>query len=414
MDSRVIKISLNETSPRQEDRFSRFSLIGWWDQSRIRNAKVLVIGVGALGNEIVKNLSLLGFGNLFIADLDNVENSNLSRSVLYREKDNGSPKATAATRAAKDIFPDVKVQAFNGNVLYDLGVGVYRWADIVIAGLDNREARLSINRNCRKLGKHWIDGAIEQINGVARVFAPSGPCYECTMSELDWKLLNRRRSCNLLTKDEMQEGKTPTTPTIGSIIAGVQCQEAVKLLHGMETIAGKGFVFNGISCDSYLVEYTENEECYSHETADRIVSLPAKTSEMRVSDLLTHAKNDLGNDAVLELGRDILTALRCPFCQKAEALFKSLGKVHNSDAVCLDCGRRREVVTAFTIDGTQDFMDRTFSEIGVPPFDIVWARNGGTLIGYEFTGDANDVLGEVAPLAVDNQVNVHDMPRKGL
>lgn len=399
MEPGRIRVSLEETAigPQEEDRFQRFSLIGWWDQSRIRGARVLVIGAGALGNEIVKNLSLLGFGNLFIADLDAIENSNLSRSVLYRAKDNGSPKAETAARAAKDLFPDMKVRAFNGNVLYDLGIGVYRWADVVIAGLDNREARLSINRNCWKLGKPWIDGAIEQINGVARVFVPDGPCYECTMSETDWQLLNRRRSCNLLTKDEMQEGKVPTTPTISSIIAGVQCQEAVKLLHGMETIAGKGFVFNGISCDSYLVEYQRNEDCYSHDTAERIVPLDAKTADVRVGDLLARARSELGPDTVLELGRDILVALRCPVCGKTEERYESLGKVRNSAAACPDCGRRREAVTAFTIDGTQAFLDRTFAGIGVPPFDIIWARNGGTLAGYEFSGDARDVLGEAAP-----------------
>ena len=410
-----ITVSFEETiQPLEEDRFQRFSLIGWWDQARIRNAKILVVGAGALGNEIVKNLALLGFGNLLIADLDNVENSNLSRSVLYRKKDNGSPKAGVAAHSAKDIFPEMKVQAFNGNVLYDLGIGVYRWADLVIAGLDNREARLSINRNCRKLGKYWVDGAIEQINGVARVFAPAGPCYECTMSETDWKLLNKRRSCNLLTKDEMQTGKIPTTPTISSIIAGVQCQEAVKLLHGMETIAGKGFVFNGISCDSYLVEYTENEECYSHETAESVISLPLKTSDMRVSELLSRARADLGLDAVLELGRDILTALRCPFCNKSEPFYQSLGKVRNSVATCPDCGRRREAVTAFTIDGSQDFLSRTFAEIGVPPFDIVWARNGGTLIGYEFSGDAKYVLGELGSAATDDREADCNMIRKDL
>lgn len=410
-----ITVSFEETIlPAQEDRFQRFSLIGWWDQARIRNAKVLVVGAGALGNEIVKNLALLGFGNLLIADLDNVENSNLSRSVLYRKKDNGSPKADVAARAAKDIFPEMKVQSFNGNVLYDLGIGVYQWADLVIAGLDNREARLSINRNCRKLGKYWIDGAIEQISGVARVFAPTGPCYECTMSETDWKLLNKRRSCNLLTKDEMQTGKTPTTPTISSIIAGVQCQEAVKFLHGMETISGRGFVFNGISCDSYLVEYTENEECYSHETVTQVISLPLKTSDICVSELLSHARTELGSDTVLELGRDILTALRCPFCSKSETIYQSLGKVRNSAAICPDCGHRREAVTAFTVDDSKDFLSRTFAEIGVPPFDIVWARNGGTLIGYEFSGDAEYVLGELALAAADDSEADCNMIRKDL
>ena len=163
--------------PDQNDRFHRFSLIGWWDQSKLRNAKVLVVGAGALGNEIIKNLALLGIGNLFVADLDLIENSNLSRSVLYRAKDNGSPKAKVAAERAKEIYPDMNVHYFNGNVLYDLGIGVYRWADVVLGGLDNREARLSINRNCWKLNKPWIDGAIEQISGVARVFAPDGPSF---------------------------------------------------------------------------------------------------------------------------------------------------------------------------------------------------------------------------------------------
>ena len=392
-----ISVSLEEVTPLkpEEDRFQRFSLIGWWDQNRIRNARALVIGAGALGNEIIKNLALLGFGNLFVADLDNIENSNLSRSILYRARDNGASKSETAARSAKDIFPDMRTKAFHGNVLYDLGLGVYRWADVILAGLDNREARLSINRNCWKLGKPWIDGAIEQINGVARVFAPDGPCYECTMSETDWLLLNRRRSCNLLTKDEMQEGKVPTTPTISAIIAGVQCQEAVKLLHGMETIAGKGFVFNGVTCDSYLVEYQRNEECYSHDTAQRIVSIPSCVSEMTVGELFNQARKDLGHETVLELGRDILLSFRCPSCGKTEAMYQSLGKVRNAAALCPTCGVRREAVTAFTIDGTQDFMNRTFADIGIPPFDIVWARNGGTLVGYEFAGDAPDVLGDV-------------------
>lgn len=392
--SDVLKITQADiVVPPEEDRFQRFSLIGWWDQKRIRDAKVLVIGAGALGNEIIKNLSLLGFGHLLIADLDNIENSNLSRSVLYRAKDNGSSKAEVAARGAKDIFPDINVNFFHGNIIYDLGIGVYNWADMVIAGLDNREARLTINRNCWKVNKPWIDGAIEQISGIARVFVPDGPCYECTMSETDWKLLNRRRSCNLLSKDEMQEGKVPTTPTISSIIAGVQCQEAVKLLHGMDTIAGKGFVYNGISSDSYLIEYQRNEECYSHDTAEHIYSMQNKTADVKVKELLEIAKKRLGEGTVLELGRDILESMRCPGCGKIEKLYMSLGKAKNSMAECPDCGKKREVNTIFTIHGDEDFIEKTFAEIGVPPFDIVWARNAEHLIGFEFTGDAHAILG---------------------
>src|SRR5260370_12589643 len=104
-----------------EDRFARFRLIGWWEQERLARARVLVIGAGALGNEILKNLALLGVGNVFVADMDVVANSNLSRSVLFREEDCGRPKVEVAARRAREIYPGLKVQPVRGNVVCDLG-----------------------------------------------------------------------------------------------------------------------------------------------------------------------------------------------------------------------------------------------------------------------------------------------------
>ena len=217
---------------------------------------------GALGNEIVKDLALLGLKNVFIADRDRIENSNLSRSILFRERDCGRPKALVAAERAVEIYPDIRVQPFDGNIVYDLGLGIYRWADVILGGLDNREARVAINLATARAGKVWIDGAIERLDGVARVFDPAtGPCYECTMGENDWKMLEARRSCALLSRDEMELGKVPTTPTTASIIAGIQVQEAIKYLHGLETIAGQGFVFDGTHHQSYLVSYTRKADC---------------------------------------------------------------------------------------------------------------------------------------------------------
>src|SRR5271156_1281445 len=130
----------------EEDRFSRFRLIGWWDQERLRNANVVVIGAGALGNEILKNLALLGVRRILIVDLDRIEYSNLSRSVLYRPDDVGQSKAQTAARAARSLADDAVVHALDANILTQVGLGLFGWADVIIAGLDNREARLWINR----------------------------------------------------------------------------------------------------------------------------------------------------------------------------------------------------------------------------------------------------------------------------
>ena len=388
-----MQISDADARAAEDDRFHRFKLIGWWDQNRLARAKVLVIGAGALGNEIVKNLAMLGVGNVLIADMDRIENSNLSRSILYREKDNGRFKAEVAAESARDVYPAIRSHAFVGNVVYDLGIGVFRWADVVIGGLDNREARLAINRACWKTNRAWIDGAIEQIQGTARVFAPDGPCYECTMSQTDWKLLQMRRSCNLLTRPEMQAGKTPTTPTISSIIAGVQCQEAVKLLHGLPTIQGRGWVFDGLSTDAYTVEYQRKADCYSHEILNEIVSLDGGANSVTARDLLHVAREKLGPDARIELARDVLEKLICPACGNQQRMLASLGRVKANAATCPSCSSRRDVQTFYTISGTEDFLDLPLSEIGVPPFDIVIARSATRAIGLELAADAAAVLG---------------------
>lgn len=392
-----LHISAQEVNAESQDRFARFRLISWWDQERLTNARVLVIGAGALGNEIIKNLALLGIGNLLVADLDRIENSNLSRSVLYREADNGQPKAVVAARAARELYPRMNTEAFDGNVVYDLGLGAFRWADVVLGGLDNREARLAINRACFKLNKPWIDGAIEQINGTARVFAPPGACYECTMSETDWKLLAQRRSCNLLSRAEMMGGKTPTTPTISALIAAVQCQEALKLLHGMQsTLSGRGFVFTGLSTDAYQVEFQRKAECYSHEHFETVIELDASAETLSGRQLLQIARQRLGPEAEIELARDVLEKLVCPRCGREEVLFASLGRVSGDKAPCPHCqAAQREVVTFYKLRGDEAFLDRPLAQLGVPAFDILSARVGGRLIGLELSGDAPTVLGSL-------------------
>jgi adenylyltransferase/sulfurtransferase len=379
----------------EEDRFARFRLIGWWEQARLARARVLVIGAGALGNEILKNLALLGVGNVFVADMDVVANSNLSRSVLFREEDCGQPKVEVAARRARDIYPDLKVQPFRGNVVYDLGLGVYRWADVILGGLDNREARVAINLSAARAGKVWIDGAIERLDGVARVFASAaGPCYECTMSDVDWKMLEARRSCALLTRAQLEEGKVPTTPTTASVVAGIQCQEAVKFLHGLEVLAGQGYVFEGRTHQSYLVSYTRNEDCPAHEMFEPVEVLPWRVAETPVGQLLARARADLGPDAVLEANQDLLSSLTCPRCGEEEMLLTSLGKVTEEQGRCRRCREMRTPNVFHTINGDEKWLkEQTLGDIGVPAWDVVGARAGLRQRFYEFAGDRAAILG---------------------
>ncbi len=150
------------------DRYGRLRLISWWRQERLAVAQVLVVGAGALGNEVLKNLALLGLGTVYLIDLDLVEPSNLSRSVLFRAEDAGLAKAQVAARRARELNPEITVIPMHGDVITDLGLGLFAEVDLVIGCLDNREARLWVNRQCWKTGTPWIDEASRRFRGWSR------------------------------------------------------------------------------------------------------------------------------------------------------------------------------------------------------------------------------------------------------
>jgi len=386
------------SSELQEDRYSRLRLIPWWDQSRIAACRVLVIGAGALGNEILKNMALLGFRHVVVVDLDRIEMSNLSRTVLYRAEDVGEQKSVAAARAYCSLASDALVQPIVAHVGHDCGLGLFEWADVILAGLDNREARLWINRAAWKVGRPWVDGAIEGINGVARVFLPGqAPCYECTLGEVDWAILERRMSCNLLAHRSDAEGKVPTTPTISSIIAGIQVQETVKLLHGLPTLASRGYVFEGLNNTSYVVEYTENPECMSHYTIPELVRLPETSAAWTVELLWHRAQHDLESaEVALEFSRDVIWRLVCPRCGAVEDRFAAIGSVLYEQGVCSCDGQQRVVETIHGYTGNEAWGNHKLTELGLPLFDIYVARSADREIGYLPEGDRQTVLGVVA------------------
>jgi molybdopterin/thiamine biosynthesis adenylyltransferase len=379
-----------------EDRYSRFRLIPWWDQSKLQAARVLVIGAGALGNEILKNLVLLGFERIVIVDLDKIEESNLSRTILYRTSDVGSYKAEVAASRVEALAPNAKVKPLVANVVQDCGLGLFAWSDVILAGLDNREARLWINRCAWKMNRPWIDGAIEGINGVARVFvAGAAPCYECTLGETDWKLLEQRMSCNLLLREANTEGKVATTPTISSVIAGIEVQEAVKLLHGLPTLASSGFVFEGLNHTSYKVEYTTNPDCMSHFTFESVIEIPQESGELTLEDLRQRGARDLGSsDVTVEFSRDIVHELECPACGTKHEIFAPVGSVKQEQGRCPQDGQMRVVKTIHGYTGKESFGRRKLDHLGLPLFDVFTVRTAEKEQAYLIAGDRRAVLGD--------------------
>ena len=377
----------------KKDRLGTFEFISWWEREKVQDAKVMVIGAGALGNEVIKNLALMGVGNLFIVDFDKIEAANLSRSVLFRETDNNRSKAEIAAARAKSVNPQVHVQYLNGDVTTELGLGIIRRMDVVIGCLDNREARLAVNRFCYWVNKPWVDGAIQELLGLVRVFKPGhGACYECTLTEQALRDLSLRYSCPLLARQNILLGKVPTTPTIASIIGAMQSQEALKLIHDLPTEPGKVTHFNGMTNEMHTTAYSPREDCESHWTYGEITELPARAERTTLADLLRIARADLGPDAMIELDQELITALECPNCHTKENILKPLSEVSFEAAHCPSCGILRESTMTHVVTGDEKFLHRALSSVGVPSLHILRAHNGVEYRFYELTGDLNEAL----------------------
>ena len=377
----------------KKDRLGTFSFISWWEREKVEAAKVMVVGAGALGNEVIKNLTLMGIGSIFIVDFDTIEFANLSRSVLFRESDSGRNKAEVAAARAKELNPNVHVQYFHGDITTALGLGIFRRMDVIIGCLDNREARLAVNRFAYWINKPWVDGAIQEFFGLARVFIPGeGACFECTLTEQARRDLSIRYSCPLLARENILLGKVPTTPTIASIIAGIESQEALKLIHNKPVESGKVIHFNGMTNEVHTTAYTPVEDCESHWSYGDIAELPLRANTTTLKDILNIAHRDLGPDAVIELDQELILSLNCPQCGTHEEVLEPISAVGFNRAHCPTCGLLRETEMTHALHGDEDFLSRTLASIGVPALHILRAYNTQEYRFYELTGDLQSSL----------------------
>jgi adenylyltransferase/sulfurtransferase len=341
--------------------FARQQLIEWWDQRRLAEARVLVVGAGALGNEVLKNLALVGVGNISIVDFDVVEPSNLSRAVLFRSSDAGQrSKAEVAAERVAQLHPysAARVAYFHGDLVWDLGAGVYRAFDVVLGCLDNVEARRCVNLNCWKAQKPWIDGAINKLSGSVAFYnaQPDLACYECGVSDQLRKLANQRYSCmSGVVRSRIVAGHEPTTQTTSAIVAAIQTQEAVKICHGLDVPGGRKLHYNGLLHNfdpaepsvTTITDLTLNPTCFCHlEERFGQVAVADLTNQATVDDLLSFGQRELGLTAPRLLfgtfhpaaqGRRFVIGAECQTCGYQIVLERPAHQVHDRDVVCPTC-----------------------------------------------------------------------------
>jgi len=148
---------------------------------KIQNAKLLVVGAGGIGCEILKNLALTGFKHVELIDLDTIDVSNLNRQFLFRPEHVGQPKATVAGEAAMRFNPDMKVISYYDNVKSStFNIAYIESFTVVLNALDNVDARRHVNRLCLAANVPLIDsGTTGYLGQVTPIIKGQTSCYEC-------------------------------------------------------------------------------------------------------------------------------------------------------------------------------------------------------------------------------------------
>ncbi len=385
-----------------------FTLLSWFKKDRVKNARVLVAGAGALGNEVVKDLALFGVGTIYVVDFDRIEISNLTRSVLFREEDafNHRFKAEVVAQRAMEINPQIKVVPIVGNLFSEVGLGVYKSVDVIIGCLDSRLARYQLNRMAMRAGKTWIDGSIENLTGVVKEYTPGVSCYECGLSKEEFNIIMLRTGCADVVRSQTSQGRVATTPVSASIVGAIQAQEAMKIIHLDEypdgklpftTLQGKMFRYEGLTNTVNTYRFASwKKNCPAHEQWENPLqsSLSAKHT---VKHVLEELKRICGTD-MIEINMMNNKFVRRIISDKPEKEFEvMIPESKLDDYISANAELRKlSYKTVFhkdfyeNIDDSFPFQDMTLESIGIPMYDVLRVSTSKGLFYIELSADAQN------------------------
>ncbi|MEB3204292.1 MAG: ThiF family adenylyltransferase [Candidatus Sericytochromatia bacterium] len=353
------------------DRHARHRRIAGWDTAALAETRVIVAGAGALGNEVLKGLALVGVGRILIVDRDRIEASNLVRSVLFRPHDLGRPKAEVASERLRDLLPGIAVDSVTGDVATDLGVATVRTAHVVVGCLDSVGARLALNRLCLRAGTPYLDGGLSadacQISRYGD--GTDGACYACGLTPTMQRRLHASRSCAGLMREA--SGTPVPTTAVTAALAGAQLVDQVLALRfpAWSPMAPGTRRTQGLH-PPVLVEDTlpALETCPEHGRLPELEQGPAPEA-LRPVDLL--ARPDV--QRVL-LPFEVAVGLECRACGTDSSVLEPLTRLSRRVAACPDCHHERWVTSVEALDNASPFLDRTLAQ---------WGLVAGHVIGLE-------------------------------
>jgi sulfur-carrier protein adenylyltransferase/sulfurtransferase len=304
------------------DRYSRHLLlpeVGAEGQRRLREARVLCVGVGGLGSPAALYLAAAGVGTLGLVDFDVVDVTNLQRQIIHGTPDVGRSKLESARARLHHLNPDVRVETFDAHFSPSNAKALVDAFDVVLDGTDNFAARYLVNDACVLSGKPNAWGSIFRFEGQASVFsAPGGPCYRCLHPEPPPAGLVP--SC----------GEAGVLGVLPGVIGSIQATEAIKLILGIgEPLIGRFLVYDALRMRFRDFRLPRDPQCPVCGTRPTITELreyaafcAPEVSEMTVARL--KARLDAGDRPVI---LDVREASEAAICRLTGSILIPLGEL---------------------------------------------------------------------------------------
>ena len=226
--------------------------VGGAGQKALKEARVLVVGAGGLGAAVLQYLAAAGVGTLGIIDDDIVENANLQRQVIHKDRAIGTPKVFSAQAEMLAQNPFVTVLPYHRRLTDDIAADLITDFDIVLDGTDNFDTRYLVNRACVAMKKPLISGALSQWEGQLSIFDPhhSAPCYQCIFPTAPAAHL--APSC-------AEAGVIGPLP---GVIGAMMAVEAIKLITSAGTsLRGQMVIYDALYGESRTIAVKRRADC---------------------------------------------------------------------------------------------------------------------------------------------------------
>ena len=343
---------------------------------KVRSLRALIVGAGALGNEVTRALGLIGVGAISIVDPDIVQPANFATSLFLRHAAPGARKASALAATAASVFPDTRFAALDCEIA-DVGFGVFCSANVVFGCVDSDLARLEMAYVSTKLDRPVCDAGLGTPNysqgRVSWFPGRAAGCYGCTLSS--------RRRAELLTfwdasvrpcADPSVSSPNSSTPTMAALTGALQADIGLHRCLGPASAASALEITLDAKPRLQVIDLPISPACPFHTAAPEPL-LPAGNRSRTVRQFLQDSGPVPGTALLLDW--PLCVDARCRSCGHRWTPLMRCAKLRRH-GVCPSCASRDilELATLRAIEPASRWADLTLWDLRVPDQHLLTVR----------------------------------------